>query len=625
MASAAAGTPEDAETRVRALLDEWAARAARGLVPDFARRITIVSIRDKTAYAGFLRCLFDVRTAPVAKLLSYLEAEPPKTADKNDPWSLDSGLSRQFLEQEATAVAAEAVEPISCNRCAGEDQGGACESCRGAKTAPCSACAGRGRKSCQACQGRGSIACAQCAASGKVLLSVTADGMRNEGACPSCTGKKELPCRDCDDAAAPDCAECANKRVVACSACEGRGSRPCAQCGGARRVVQGFTVSIAHKLGYYRSLVRDPSIPEAAFPEDPAWGKLGATLVESEGADAASLAAKKPGGRAGDAFAKVLAQVPADGLGANSRLILQALSVEEIPIYEVAYAFEGKEYHAWATVFENRVVPLDDPFADLALRWSGEAESSLEKGEYVRFEERAAQAAALAPGNPAVASLRGKAGAVQRRAVLVFGAKVAAGLAAAIPALFLLLDRSPNRFLPSAALALGLLGFSLAAVFGLGAALAPRPLLPPSRRDKWAAGAAGGGAALATALFLIVAPIRRIDSREFAVKVDGYRSLAFADWGPDADAGLAAAVKDYGARGVETSAGQSLLDEHASFLAAARAQALLDEEARRREAQAARLRAEAAKKEAARAKALAAKRLAAKKLAAQKKKPKKKR
>ncbi|MFI5349217.1 MAG: hypothetical protein ACHQ2Z_06720 [Elusimicrobiota bacterium] len=613
--------PDAAETRVRALLGDWAGRATGNPVPDFGRDISIASIRDKTAYAVFLRCLFDVRSEPVDKTLPYRESEPPKTADKKDPWSLPSGLSKIFLEQEATVVAAEAVEPSSCNFCAGEGQTGACEKCRGSKTAPCEACSNRGRKSCPACGGRGSIKCAQCSGSGKVLLSLTPDGLRTEDVCPQCTGKKELPCHDCVDAAVPDCAVCANKRVVACPKCEGRGTPLCSQCGGARFVVPGFTLHVDYKLGYYRSIVRDPSIPEAVFPEDPASGKLGDTVLECDCGDGETLADKKPEGPAGEAFAKVLAQASAAKLGVNSKAILQSLSVEKIPIYEVAYVYEGKEYHAWATSFQNRVVPLDDPFADVAARLTGEAESFLHENEFALFEDRLAKAATLAPKNPAPAALRGKAWDEQRRAVAAFGMRVSAGLSVALPAVLALMYKSPNRFIPLGALLLGVLAASAGAVFLAGRALASRPLMPAPRRKAWGAGAAAGGAVLATALFVSAAPIRRIDVREFGGKVSSYEAVPFVNWGPGDDAALRALIKEYGARGVDTTAGQNLLDGHASYLAAARAQALLDEQARRK---AARLKAEAAKKEAARQKALAAKRLAAQKLAAQKAKKKKK-
>ncbi len=73
------------------------------------------------------------------------------------------------------------------------------------------------------------------------------------------------------------------------------------------------------------------------------------------------------------------------------------------------------------------------------------------------------------------------------------------------------------------------------------------------------------------ALFLIVGPIHRIDAGEFAVKLSPYDARPFVDWTADDDAGLKGLVKDYGARGVDTAAGQDLLDRRASFVAAARA------------------------------------------------------
>lgn len=613
------------ESQIRALLGAWSQRIERNPVPDFARRISIVSIRDWTVHAGFLRCLFDVRTGPVAKMLAYRESSPPKIGDKNDPWSVPVELSRQFLEQEGVAVAAEPGEPQDCNRCAGEDQVGACETCRGAKTAPCGACSGRGRKSCPACKGLGKIACGLCAGSGKVLLSLAADGTRSEDVCPECTGSKELPCRDCADATAPDCAQCANKRVVPCPTCGGRGAPLCPQCGGARKVVQGFSYQVAYKLAYYRSLVRDASIPEAVFPSDPPMGKLGETVLEWEGEGGPAFDGKKPEGAAGEAFARVLSQVPPAGPGPNSRLILQALSIERIPIYEVAYGFEGKEYHAWVGRYENRVVALDDPFGDLAARWAADAEALLQKGEFGPFEDLAAKAEILAPRNPAVAALRGKAGAVQRRAVLGRGAKIAAAAAASIPLVLSFLFSSPNRYAPLAALGLIALGLSLGAVLGLGAWLKTRPLLPAPRRNAWAAGAASAGALLAAVLFLLLSPIRRVDVREFSTKLSRYEALPFENWGPDDAASLELLIKEYSSRGVDASAGQNRLDEHASFLAAARAQALA------REAAAARLKDEQARREAARreaarrAKESAAKKLAEKKRAAKKAKSKKSR
>jgi hypothetical protein len=594
----------EAEKTVRAMLGAWARRVAGAAGADFEKKIAIASVTDRTAHAAFLRVLFDVRTDPVEKMLPYREGAPPyPVAAPTAVASLPSGLRVQFLEQEATLSAAESGEPIPCNRCSGEGQGDACQTCKGAKTAACSACAQRGRKSCPNCHGKGSLVCSQCAGAGKVLQSLAGDGMRVEDVCPQCTGKKVLSCQDCADASIPDCAVCGNKRVVACAACAGRGSAACAQCGGARRVLRGFTAKVAYTIAYYRGLLRDPRIPDEAFPEDPSAGKLGETVFEWEGSDAAALAAKKPQGAAGTAFDKVLGLVPAEGPAPNSKRILQVLTIERIPVYEAAFTFEGKEYVAWATSFENRVSLSHDPFADLAVRWADAAEAALDRNDFAAFEELAAKAEALGPNRPAVAALRGKAGQAQRRGLIAFGAKAAAGLAVAAPAVLAFVYHSPNRWTPLAALGVLVLGAALAAVFGAGAAFAARPLLTPAGRKRWAVGAAIAGAAFAVAAFAAVGPIVRLDAREFAAKNARLDGLPFAEWSSADDDALADLIKDYAARGVDVSAGKDLAERRAAFVELAKAKAIADAEAARLKAQ-----AEAA---AAARKALAAKRLAA--------------
>ncbi|MEK7390241.1 MAG: hypothetical protein AAB036_11145, partial [Elusimicrobiota bacterium] len=561
---------QEQERVVRELLGAWAKRDPRNPAPDFGGEISLVSIEDKTAYAGFLRCLFDVRTGPVDKLLPYLESKPPLIANKNDLWELPSGLVRQFLEQEATVLAAESGEPMDCNLCTGVVSAESCGSCHGAKTAPCGACAERGRKTCSLCQGRGSFACASCKGSGTIVQSMSAVGTGYAEVCPDCFGKKIRPCHECSDAAAPDCPVCSNTRVVACPACKGAGLALCAQCGGSRRVIAGFTVSVAYKLLYYRSLVRDPEIPEAVLPENPPSGRLGESILQCESDDVASFSSKIPEGVAGEAARKVLAQAVAGIQGKNSRVIFQSLSVERIPIFSVRYAFRGKDYRAWATRFQNRVVAIDDPFADMAALYVAEAEAFLDKRQFALFDERASKAESLAPRSPALASLRAKAGSVQAREITMFGAKAAGALALAIPTILAFLYSSPRRFAPLAALSLATMVCALASAF----VLASRRLsLPASRWRLWSAGAAAAGAALCAALFVIVSPIRRIDEGDFAVRVSRHEELSFANWGTGDASALESLIDEYAKLGVDTSVGRSLLERYEIFLVAAREQA----------------------------------------------------
>ncbi len=616
--------PPDAESLIRAALGEWASRVPGAPVEDFGRKIALVSVRDLTVHTGFLRGLYDARTGPVDKLLPFRADAPLPVAAKKDPWSLPVRLSRQFLEQEETVVGAEAAEPMECGRCAGENEGASCETCKGAKAVPCAACSSGGRKSCPSCAGRGKIACALCAGSGRVLQSLSADGMRIEDTCPQCTGKKALPCHECSDATASDCTLCGNKRSVTCPACKGRGAAACVQCGGSRKVIQAFSYAVAYTIAYFRSVVRDPAVPAEVFPEDPPSGKLGRTVCEFEGDGPEAFAGRAPDGAPGEAFARVLRQLPEGGLGEKSRLILCAIAVESTPTYEVVYSFEGKEYGAWVGGYGNRVVAKGDPFADLAGRQAAEAQARLETGDLAGFEELTARATASAPLHPAVAALRGKAAAVVKPAVISLGVKVAIAAAIVVPSILCILYKSPSRFVPLAALGLAILGAALGAAFRLASWLAARPLQPPAVRTTWTVSAAAAAAAVPLLLFLLVGPIRRMDAAQFAAGLAHFDSLDFAQWSADDPPALAALDKDYSARGVDTSAGKALLEQYETYQEAARAKAALAERQRLAAEAAARAKADAAKKAAARwAKEDAARKAAAKKAAAKKKKKKK--
>ncbi len=620
---------KNVEAEIRAALAQWAKRIERNPVPDFAEKISIVSVVDKTAYAGFLRCLFDVRTGPVDKILPYRPDAPPPVSAKEDPWSLPVAFSKQFLEQEATATATDRTEPEDCGRCSGDRQPPPCDACQGAKTVACDACSAKGRKSCPACRGRGIISCEMCGATGKVVQSVAHDGTRIEDVCPQCTGKKGVPCRDCADAAESDCVKCGNARKMTCPKCAGLGTPVCSQCGGTRKVVRGFSYEVAYRIAYYRSVVRDPDTPAEVFPADPPLGKLGETVLELEVEDAAAFETKKPAGRAGESFARVLAMVPAAGLGPNSKRILHSLSVEKIPIWQVAYKFEDKEYHVWICRYENRVFPVEDPFAALAGRWASAADEMLKSGDLPAFAEQVAKLAAVAPQDPAVEELKEKGAAAQKSATLLLGIPTAAALAAAIPSLLSSLYASPNRVVPLAGLGGGILAFSTAAVWWLRSRLAAGPLLPTLGRSARTIAAAAAGAVLPVVVFLALSPVHRLDVAEFEKKISDIESRPLESLTPADDETLTQLIKDYAPRGVDTAAAKNLLDAHANFVAAARAEALRQEEAARelarKQAEAARLRAQAEREEAARIMAdLAAKKRAAAKRAALKKKKKKK-
>ncbi len=552
--------------RLRAALGSWASRLTRHPVADFASQITIDSVRDYTAYAAFLNCLVDARTAPVDREIPYRPDALPPVADRNDLWSLPVRLKKQFHDQEETVVAADSLEPVACNRCAGGALSEPCVTCSDSKVAPCTACTGKGRKSCTHCHGEGKTSCGLCAGSGKVVASVDSNGIPSLGVCSQCMGKKEFPCHDCRSAPLSDCRVCSNRRTVACGPCEGRGTKLCSHCGGAGSFVKGYSTHIAYKVAYHRSMIREANIPEEVFPEDPPTGKLGETVFEAEEAEGA-FGTSVLDGAAGKVYANVLAQVPTARVGEPSKLILQSVKIERVPIYLVTYGYEGRPHCAWVSHYENRVLPLDDPFTkhrEMLVKQSAQREEAQRR---------------------------------DTRVALLSGAIVSGVSAVLIPLIWEFVQTSPNRHWPLAILGILILMGGLCAIWLLRGRALPSSAV------------AAAAVVLIMTAFAIASPIHRLDVREFNEKFSVTQNKPFPQWGQDDAASLAQLIKEFSARGVDTSAAQSQQEEYESYLAAVRVQAAREAQARREAA--ARRKAELARQEADRkAKALAARKRA---------------
>ena len=575
--------PDNPAARIRAVLGAWAARHPKTPVAEFENQITIDSIEDFTVHAAFLTVLVDSRSEPVDRQFPYQPDSLPPKCDRGNPWSAEVNLKKEFLDQEQTVLALDPGEPMSCNRCSGGTASEACKTCSGKKMVVCAACAQKGRKSCAHCHGEGKTACAMCSATGKVVASIDASGFPSLGVCPQCAGKKEFPCHDCQSAPLSDCAQCSNRRTVGCGECAGSGIDVCSHCKGAGQFINGYSLKIHYAVVYHRSLMRDPKIPEDVFPEDPPPGKLGETIFELQGSDGA-LDISRLEGAAAQCASKVLAQAPSGD--PRSRLVLQSIKVEKIPLWLVTYGFEGKVHRAWVSSYENRVSALDDPFAK-------------------RAESMAAQAAERE-------SARKRA----QRDALRAGAIVTCAAATLIPLILEFVFRSPNRHGPLAILAVLILAGGSSAIWFLrGWRIA-------------SAAAATAAVVLISAAFGLAAPIHRLDVREFETKLSALAAAPFGNWGEDDGAVLAQLIKDFTARGVDTSTAETLRDEYASFAVAAREKAARDQQQARHEAAVAQRNAELARLDAERkTKVLAAKKAAAKKAAAKKaavKKPAKK-
>ena len=111
-----------------------------------------------------------------------------------------------------------------------------CPTCHGKKTVPCATCRGVGmtdvvQRPCQACSGRGWFLCRKCRGKGKVRCSLCRGTGRLTGGV--------FRCNDCGGTGQVDCSACRGGRV-ACKKCKGKGitttGTPCPTCAGKKAV-----------------------------------------------------------------------------------------------------------------------------------------------------------------------------------------------------------------------------------------------------------------------------------------------------------------------------------------------------------------------------------------------------
>lgn len=601
----------------RELLAAWAKRYPSAAASGFSKKVEIVSVTERPVLAAFLRSLYDVRSIQ-EKILPFNESSPPDKGDKSDPYSFPDKLRKEFIDQEAVLTLAEDIPPMSCGKCESGD-GPNCKSCSGAQKIACKECFGKGNKGCTMCSGEGKLICTGCKGKGKIVSAMGNDGMRREGTCPQCAGAGGQACPDCGSTA-PDCNACRNERMIVCEKCRGSGKQPCSNCSDFKQLVPGFIVTIAHKVAYHRSFVRHPEVPEGCFPADPPPGKLGEKVVDLEADKIVADAEIDP--IAKDAATKVLAQAK-NGHGPKSKLIRQALTVELVPVYDIAFRYEGKDYRAWATRYQNRVVCENDPFSDQLRQTADDAATSLARGDVSRYESTLKKGLELAPNDPGLLALKSK-NAVKVKLARLNPGDVAAAAAAVVSMMILAMSSASNhRFWPVLTAGLIILGAAIVA-----ARLLPRyvPIpqsLTPGQRYGLSAATAAVPAVLAMMLFALINPPRRLDARDFKRLVDRYEILVPDRIEDKDEEDIQNLISRYELLGVNVQPARTILDTRRRYLDDLhQAELKKQEDLRRQQEEAKRLRAEQARKE----KEAAAKKAAAKKAAeaAAKKKKKKK-
>jgi hypothetical protein len=190
----------------------------------------------------------------------------------------------------------------------------------------CSDCAGKGQIGCPRCLGQGKMPCPRCGGSGYVDQPVLEGGRDAQGnpspqtrmvrrAC-SCSGGQVL------------CSECGGNRILRCSACAGSGK------------VKTFDQLVVR----FQSAAQGEVLDVTPVPDN--WlGRLSGEVLLDQRARLIETCDSLPEAAARKALELLGKSHEADER--QTRIILQFLHVERLPLYEVQYKYAGGERKLW--------------------------------------------------------------------------------------------------------------------------------------------------------------------------------------------------------------------------------------------------------------------------------------
>lgn len=543
---------DDAANSAEKILARWAGTLPHHPYIDFARRLSITSAAEAPTFVLRLMTLYDVRTPQTPCTLPFkTDAPPPAT----DVWSLKVNLKNDFIWEETQAVVPLSATPETCALCSGSGKR-PCKTCNGSKKMPCPDCLGPARRLCSECEGKGKLACVFCKGTGQVASS-----RDHTTPCQNCAGSGGPVCPTCEGKPL-DCAQCKNTREAPCTVCKLKGEGPCADCGGDGQTLKARNYQIEYQPLLERRVCSDPQTPPGLLPAEYPSEAPSPVFAEAENDKIPALQDQLPRADVRAALDALLerSSAAAKEFTGEARVIRRRMTVEKIPVYSVAYEFEGKKYSCWAGSLGGKVVAAATPFTDLSELWAKEALERAAQRDFARAEDLLKNASELAPG-PWLDGLKEKIDAIRatRRPLnlpLLFGLAamlVATGALAATHRL------SHHLLWPC-------VGYLAACAAGL---LASWLLVAPRLGARGASAASAAATAGIFFLFSAINPFLRLDAAELQRLLHG----RFGDDIPailseDDDYYLASLIEAYQPLGVDTQALSDALEANRRRIAA---------------------------------------------------------
>jgi hypothetical protein len=212
---------------------------------------------------------------------------------------------------------------------------------RSERVEPCSDCGGRGQITCRRCAGHGRISCPSCFGTGMREMPVFDMARGPNGQTIPMTRIVRSPCT-------------CGTGVVRCSTCLGRGIETCANCRGSGQVKTFDQLLVRFQTATQGELIDVTPVPDGWF------GRLsGAVAVDHQ---AERIDTFDPVTPEVDQKTQELLARSHDLPNGDARILLQALRIERVPLYEVPYRYAGMERKLWICGKEQEIYAPEAPW-----------------------------------------------------------------------------------------------------------------------------------------------------------------------------------------------------------------------------------------------------------------------
>jgi hypothetical protein len=212
----------------------------------------------------------------------------------------------------------------------------------------CPDCAGQGRIRCPRCTGQGRMSCPWCGGRGFVEQTVMESGRDAQG---NASAQPQMIRRQCS---------CSGGQVV-CSECGGNGILRCPNCAGSGQVKTFDQLVVRFQTAAQAEVLDVTPVPDN-------WlGRLSGEVLIDQKAHRIEACESLPEAAAGKALELLNKSHEVDER--QTHIIMQALHVERLPLYEVAYKYAGVERQLWVCGNEQDIYAPNAPRNRQRLFW----------------------------------------------------------------------------------------------------------------------------------------------------------------------------------------------------------------------------------------------------------------